>query len=81
VSNFSDNPISVRVDFFEPSGKWYETEAVVFTGYDDNDILAAFKNSLKAHLGNRMRGMTAVCLHPYHKNEHPVMLRIPESGL
>ncbi len=31
--NYSDDPSSVRVDFFKPSGKWYATEAVEMEAY------------------------------------------------
>lgn len=81
MSNYSDHENSVRVDFFKPSGKWYATEAVLFHGYKESSIHTAFRDSLKQHLEGRMKGMTAVCLHPYHQHEHPLMLRIPEQGL
>ena len=39
----------VRVDFFKPSGKWYTTEAVKWTGgYSaDHSIYEAFQQSLR----------------------------------
>lgn len=75
MSNYSEEANSVRVDFFRPSGKWYETEAVRWLGYD-GPIYAEFKNSLENHLGGRYSGMTAVCLEPYNVNAFPLMLEI-----
>jgi hypothetical protein len=81
-SNKSDH---VRVDFFKPSGRWYTTEEVVWTGgYDDCLIQDAFVKSLRNHFAKdvitvggvthqRLSGMTAVCLEPYHVNAHPIM--------
>ena len=64
----------VRVDFFKPSGKWYVTEQVKWTGgYSDILIYRAFQLSLEnAKLG--YAGMTAVCLEPYHENAFPLMI-------
>lgn len=33
MTHYSDNPADVRVDFFKPSGKWYTTESVRWTGF------------------------------------------------
>lgn len=76
---YSDDASSVRVDFFKPSGKWYATEAVKWTGSYEEDIRDAFLQSLKDHFKGvpRYQGMTAVCLHPYHKHEHPLMVPVP----
>jgi hypothetical protein len=83
MSHYSDNPNSVRVDFFKPSGKWYTTEAVKWTGMwrgEDQLIHDAFKQSLRDHFlddgkpTNRLNGMTAVCLDPYHELSHPLMI-------
>lgn len=44
----------VRVDFFKPSGKWYTTEAVRWTGdYDKGLIHQEFAKSLFDHLKER----------------------------
>lgn len=82
MSNYSNNPESVRVDFFRPSGKWCDTEAVIFVGpwaaTTDNLIHDAFRRSLQAHFKDnptRMQGMIAVCLEPYHEHSHPIMLK------
>jgi hypothetical protein len=84
----------VRVDFFKPSGKWYTTEAVKWTGgYSDVQLTIAFAKSLKAHLSERptqpglqhenhrnirLSGMVAVCLHPYHEHEVPLMMAVDD---
>jgi len=70
----------VRVDFFKPSGKWFCTLAVEWTGgYKDVFIHNAFKKSLRDHFagkgdGKGLSDMTAVCLHPYHEYAHPISL-------
>lgn len=79
MSNYSEDEEMVRVDFFKPSGKWYATHAVKWTGgYNATELIYdAFKKSLRDHLAkepDRFSGMTAVCLHPYHELEHPLML-------
>ena len=74
---YSDDPEMVRVDFFKASGKWYCTEAVRFSDYNEPDIHFAFAKALREHFKNcpdRLSDMMAVCLEPYHKNEHPLML-------
>lgn len=70
----------VRVDFFKPSGEWYTTEAVEWTGYFDW-IHLEFKTSLRNHLKDdkeRLSGMTAVCLEPYNENSHPLMIKVDD---
>ena len=73
---YDDNPRMVRVDFFKPSGKWYSTEAIKWLSYDETQIHDAFREALRAELGGRLSEMTAVCLHPYHVNEHPLMIKV-----
>ena len=46
MTNYCDDPVMVRVDFFKPSGKWYTTEAMEFGPYT-GCIHTAFKESLK----------------------------------
>lgn len=66
----------VRVDFFKESGKWYCTEAVKWTGgYRECCIHSAFIESLRDHLGDRLEGMDAICLEPYHENSHPIQIK------
>jgi hypothetical protein len=81
--HYCEEPSMVRVDFFKESGKWYTTEAIQFSRYDESLIHNAFENSLRAALKEpsgklRLSGMWAVCLHPYHQHEHPLMMRVPE---
>lgn len=80
---YSSNSRMVRVDFFRPSGKWYCTEAVEWTGeYFTNNIrgqslIDAYKESLRNHFKDnpgRLSGMTAVCLEPYSENSFPIMV-------
>ena len=72
MSNYSNNESSVRVDIFKPSGKWYQSIAVSgadYTGCVHNSV----RKATKEHLGTGFKGMTAVCIHPYHEHSHPVM--------
>ena len=76
---YTENDNMVRVDFFKPSGKWYETEGVEWLGYFEPLIYNAFHKSLRAHFEkngghkHRLAGMTAICLDPYHEHAHPLM--------
>lgn len=84
MSHYSDDPAMVRVDFFKPSGKWYTTEAVKWTGAyrmedEGGELLHdAFKHSLIDHFENtprRLSEMDAICLEPYHQLSHPIMIK------
>ena len=74
----SEDESMVRVDFFKPSGKWTG-------GYfaNDENIHAAFVTSLtNAAAGSeRLNGLLAVCLEPYHEHAHPLthLCRFPVS--
>lgn len=80
---YSADETMVRVDFFKPSGKWYTTEAVKWTGdyrFETRKKLIheSFAKSLRDHFQdtpNRLSDMDAICLHPYHKHEHPIQLK------
>lgn len=78
---YIEDAAMVRVDFFKPSGKWYTTEAVKWTGgwVAKNCLIHdAFIKSLRDHFKktpNRLSEMDAVCLHPYHEYEHPICIR------
>lgn len=77
---YSENDSMVRVDFFKPSGKWYETEAVKWTGEWKSSTLIhdAFAQSLRDHFKdrpNRLSEMDAICLEPYHENSHPIQIK------
>lgn len=83
MSNYSDEPSSIRVDFFRESGKWYTTEAVFMDGpFDDGDLYRIFIEAVVKHCQEpngtiRLEGMWAVCLDPYHRLEHPLMRKVP----
>ena len=88
--HYSDKPESVRVDFWKPSGKWYCTEAVIWTGeYKSEDQLIhdSFAKALLDHLtedgqvGLRLEGMRATCLDPCHEHSHPISLMVDEKEL
>ncbi len=80
--NYSDDPTMVRVDFFKPSGKWAYTRAVKWLDYQGEVLIHdAFKRALREHFKDRpnsLSDMDAICLAPYHENEHPVMLKAGE---
>jgi hypothetical protein len=75
---FHASDAMVRMDRFKPSGKWYDTFAVNMTDYYDCGMLIhdcveiAWQKSSGKELGE---GWMLVCLEPYHKNAHPVMVR------
>ena len=78
MTHYSDLPESVRVSFFKPSGKWYTDEAVIWSGAWDHLIHDDFATSLRDHFKdnpNRLSGMDAICLEPYHKNSHPIQIK------
>lgn len=76
---YSDNDAMVRVDFFKPGGKWYCTEAVLWTGdYYGKNIHKEFAISLLNHFKDhptRLCEMDAVCLEPYHERAHPIQIK------
>lgn len=74
MSHYNDDVTSCRVDFFKPSGKWGYTEAIQMPDYNGEDYFGSIKKALREHLCGRMEGMVAVCLYPYHKHSHPVMI-------
>lgn len=82
---YSDRSDSVRVDFFRTTGKWYSTEAVVWTGqYNGGLIHDEFARSLRDHLRRengsyRHEKMVAVCLEPYHQHAHPLMMEVDRA--
>ena len=87
---FSTNERMVRVDFFKPSGKWYATEAVEWTGeYGDHSLIhweyaKALHDFLTIPEQHRYRyqGMNAICLEPYHQNACPISLSVDDiAGL
>ena len=76
MGNYSNDPASVRVDFFKPSGKWYATEAITWTGGGTGVLIHdAFRKSLEDSIGDKYTGLDAVCLEPYHEYSHPIMIK------
>lgn len=69
----------VRVDFFRPTGKWYTTEEMDWSG-TNKDVNYAFAESLRDHLksglGYRLDDMVAVCLSPDHEFKYPIMMPV-----
>ncbi len=87
MSNYSDDPESVRVDFFKLSGKWYTTESVKMEIYSSviapvrDALIEALVKHLKKPDGSiRFAGMWAVCLNPYHEHAHPQMVKVPSGN-
>jgi hypothetical protein len=82
MTNYSDNPGNVRVDFFKPSGKWYMTEQYdmskfYHTGPTPIDaVTAMLEDSLRGR--SLMRQFIVVVLEPYHDKSYPVVL-VPEN--
>lgn len=76
MTNYSDNPGMVRVDFFNESGKWYMTESVDMSDFWDYGIIPhdAVNAALDAK-GRNLKHFTRVVLEPYHKSAYPVMLK------
>jgi len=76
---YIEDPSMVRVDFFRGSGKWYTTEAVKWLDWESKNLIYdVFRESLLEHFKNspnRLKGMWAVCLEPYHINSHPLMMK------
>jgi hypothetical protein len=88
TDGYSENPGSVRVDYFKAgSSKWYMTEAVDMTpAWNTPDLFDAVRFSLNYHWvahhgghGDGWQRFTVVVLHPYHRNGYPVMLRARET--
>lgn len=64
----------VRVDRFKERGKWYDTHEVDMSKhYNADSIHDALEECLRRD-GVSLDGFVFVCLEPYHKFSHPVML-------
>ena len=76
MTNYSNNPGSVRVDLFKESGKWYMTEDVDMSEFWDFGIGPhdAVEAALEAK-GRNLKHFTRVVLDPYHLLAYPVMLK------
>ena len=79
MSHYTDDPTSVRVDFFNANGKWYTTEAIIWLDYE-GEIFSTFQRSLAKSLRGRLCGLWAVCLAPYSDMAFPMMVRVPNQG-
>jgi hypothetical protein len=79
VTNYSNNPGMVRVDFYKPGGKWYMTEAVdMSTHYMDQSIIQAVRESIcESHERGEawLDQFVALVAEPYHQNAYPIMLQ------
>jgi hypothetical protein len=88
MTNYSENPGMVRVDYFKPSGKWYMTEAIDMSpAWDTPDIFDAVRHSLNYAWvanhngrGDAWHQFTVVILEPYHKNAYPIMIVAKEQS-
>lgn len=78
MSNDTNDPTSCRIDIFKPSGKWYDTEFITMSKdeWDSKDLHTNFKRAVNTALKDRFNedGWIIVCLEPYSKFEHPLML-------
>jgi hypothetical protein len=74
MSNFSDSEQDCRVDLWKPSGKWYTTKVLRWQIYD-GDIHEALKLLMEKQYPT-LKGFSVTCLHPYHKDSHPVMINV-----
>lgn len=69
------NDSMVRVDRFKERGKWYDSHMVDMNSvYHHNSIHDGLKECL-ARDGINIEGYIIVCLEPYHKHAHPIMLK------
>lgn len=65
----------VRVDRFKETGKWYDSISLDMEDfYNVDDLHWAVQECLR-HFGFEIHGWIYICLEPYHKNAHPVMLK------
>jgi hypothetical protein len=78
MTNYSENPGHVRIDFWKPeSGNWYMTEMLDMSDeYDATHVYAAVRNALAKTRHGRLadKRWIITVAEPYHVNAHPVML-------
>lgn len=78
--HYAENPGSVRVEFFKPSGTWYMTEAWDMSAYYLEPLgpAEAVRKMLDEEPSRRGAGLRSsfivVVLDPYHKHAFPVCL-------
>lgn len=76
MTNYSNNPGSVRVDYFKPRGKWYETLEVDMRGFYTGQIHDCVRGAvMKSYPDFNFDSWIVVCLEPYHEHSHPVMFK------
>lgn len=82
MTNYSNNPGMVRVEFFKPGGKWYMTEAWDMSNYYNagptpiDAAIIMFKDNERGR--KLLPQFIVVIMDPYHKNAYPVCL-VPEN--
>lgn len=70
----------VRVDRFRASGKWYDSWAINMNGYYEYPgIHEALRLAMK-DAGMPFEEWIVVCLEPYHKHSHPLLLMPLKEG-
>ncbi len=76
MTHYSQDPSKTRVDIFRKSGKWNTTIEVKWRDYDAIDIRGYFKHLMQeAGFVWDDYNYCAVCLEPYHKHGHPIMIK------
>lgn len=81
MTHYSENPGHVQANRFKESGKWYDTFSLDMTlFYDDIAAPQAVYNALLNKFGidwvENHPGWSVVVLDPYHRNSHPVMIKL-----
>lgn len=76
MGNYSENESACRVDIFKPSGKWVTTIVVEWNDYTNHRLHDYLKTIIAQRIDIRnFKGYSAVCLEPYSKYEHPIMIK------
>lgn len=79
MTNYSNNPGHVRVEFFKPGGKWYMTEEwdmSAFYNYKHTpiDAVEAMIKDAGTRGNQLLRQFIVVVPDPYHVRAYPVCL-------
>lgn len=74
---YSANESMVRMDLFKSTTKWSQTYAVDMNDYYNwPDIKGAVQFAFEKSTGMKVTdGWMLVCLEPYHRHAHPIMVR------
>lgn len=77
MGNYSANDGSVQVSVFKPSGKWYTDIAVDMTGVFNHPSIHDGLEQVMRFQGHSsyVDNYICVCLNPYHRHSHPIMLK------